>query len=89
MFQAFEKTRKASKPSDGSVVIDLELELDWLWLKSAREIFNKAVCALDKFDVMKMDRELYMLLVRKNHNAALILSKKIKLPYFNWMHNTK
>ena len=49
------KAKKVNKPSDVSVVIELEVELDKLQLKSARDFYNGMVSVMDKYGVMKTD----------------------------------
>ena len=81
------KAKKANMPSDASMVIELEVKLDKLQLKSAREFYNDMVGAMDKYEVMKTDRKLYMLMVWKNNDmpyAQLILNKlKTSSPDFD------
>ena len=84
---AWDKGQEGYKPSDKSTVIELEVELDRLQLKGARDFYNKVVGVMDKYEVTKTDRKLCMLTVQKTtmrhmHNeswmssslAALILT---------------
>ena len=59
------KAKKANKPSDASAVIELEVKLDKLQLKSARDFYNDVVGVIDKYEVTKTDHELCMLMVQK------------------------
>ena len=81
------KTKNANKPSDANAVIELEVKLDKLQLKIARDFYNDVVGMMDKYEVTKTDRKLCMLMVQKTtmhhmHNeswmssslAALILT---------------
>ena len=64
------KAKKANKPSDASTMIELEVELEKLQLKDARDFYNDMVSVLDKYKVTKMDHELCMLTAHKNHNKS-------------------
>jgi hypothetical protein len=52
------KAKKANKPSDTSIMIELEIELERLQLKGARDFYNDVVGILDKYEVTKTDHEL-------------------------------
>jgi hypothetical protein len=86
------KAKKANKPSDASAIIKLEVELDKLQLKGARDFYNDMVRVLDKYKVTKTDQELCMLMPRKNHDtsyARLILDKlKSSSPNFDGLCNS-
>ena len=61
-FEFIEKAKKANKPSDASAMIELEVELEKLQLKGARDFYNDVVGVLDKYEVTKTDQELCMLM---------------------------
>jgi hypothetical protein len=86
------KAKKANEPSDASAMIKLEVELDKLQLKGARDFYNDVVRVLDKFKVTKTDQELCMLMAWKNHDtsyARLILDKlKSSSPDFDGLCNS-
>ena len=86
------KAKKANEPSDASAMIKLEVELDKLQLKGARDFYNDVVRVLDKYEVTKTDQELCMLMARKNHDtsyARLILDKlKSPSPDFDGLCNS-
>jgi predicted transport protein len=63
------KAKKANKPSDASAVIGLEVELDCLQLRGMRVLYNDVIKVMDKYVVMKTDRNLFMLMVQKNQEA--------------------
>ena len=72
------KAKKGNKPSDASAKIELEIELERLQLNGARDFYNDVVGVLDKYEVTKVDHELCMLMVCKNHDtsyAQLILDE--------------
>jgi hypothetical protein len=81
------KAKKANKPSDASAMIELEIELERLQLKGARDFYNDVVGVLDKYEVTKTDHKHCMLMARKNHDTSstrLILDKlKSDSPYFD------
>ena len=54
------KAKKANKPSDASAMIKLEIELEKLQLKGARDFYNDMVGVLDKYEVTKTDQELHV-----------------------------
>jgi hypothetical protein len=56
------KAKKANKPSDASVMIKLEIELEKLQLKGMRDFYDDVVGVLDKYEAMKTDHELIMLM---------------------------
>ena len=56
------KAKKANKPSDARVIIELEVKLDKLHIKSARDFYNDVVSVMDKYEVTKTDRKLCMLM---------------------------
>ena len=56
------KAKKANKPSDASAMIEMDVELDCLQLKGAREFYKDVVGILDKFEVTKSDHDLCMLM---------------------------
>ena len=91
-FEFIEKAKKANKPSDASAMIELEVELEKLQLKGARDFYNDVVGVLDKYEVTKTDHELCMLMARKNHDtsyARLILDKlKSRSPDFDGLCNS-
>ena len=67
-----------NKPSDASVIIELEVKLDKLQLKSARDFYNDMAGVMDKSEVTKTDCKLCMLMAHKNNDtpyARLILYK--------------
>lgn len=66
------KAKKANKPSDASAMIELEVELDKLQLKGARNFYNDVVGVLDKYEVTKTDQELCMLMAQKNHDTSYV-----------------
>ena len=86
------KAKKANKPSDASAMIELEIELEKLQLKGARDFYNDVVGVLDKYEVTKTDHELIMLMARKNHDtsyARLILDElKSSSPNFDELCNS-
>ena len=49
------KAKKANKPSDASAIIELEVKLDKLQLKSARDFYIDVVSVMDKYEVRKTD----------------------------------
>ena len=61
---------KSHKPADASAIIELELELDKIQLRGARDFYNDVICVLDKYNVVKEDKDLCMLLGKKNSNGA-------------------
>jgi hypothetical protein len=86
------KAKKANKPSDASTMIKLEVELEKLQLKGTRDFYNDVVGILDKYKITKMDHEMCMLMVHKNHNMSytrLILDKlKSASPDFDGLCNS-
>ena len=58
----FVVAKKANKPSDASAMIELEIELERLQLKGARDFYNDMVGILDKYEVMKTSHERCMLM---------------------------
>jgi hypothetical protein len=56
------KAKKANKPSDASAMIQLEIELEKLQLKGARDFYNDVVGELVKYKVTKTDHGLIMLM---------------------------
>ena len=86
------KAKKTNKPLDASAMIELEAKLDKLQLKGARDFYNDVVGVLDKYEVMKTDQELCMLMARKNHDmsyARLILDElKSSSPNFDRLCNS-
>ena len=91
-YEFIEKAKKANKPSDASAMIELEVELEKLQLKGARDFYNDVVGVLDKYEVTKTDHELCMLMARKNHDtsyARLILDElKSRSPDFDGLCNS-
>jgi len=73
-------------------MIELELELEKLQLKGARDFYNDVVGVLDKYEVTKMDHELIMQMAKKNHvtsYAWLILDNlKSERPDFYGLCNS-
>ena len=63
------KAKKANKPSNASIMIEMDIELDHLQLKGAMEFYNDVVGLLNKFEVTKSNCELCMLMACKNHEA--------------------
>jgi hypothetical protein len=57
------KAQKANKLSDASAVIKLDVELEWLQLKSMRDFSNDVVGVMDKYEVTKSDCKMCMLMV--------------------------
>ena len=55
-----QKAKKANKPPDASAMIEMDVELDCLQLKGAREFYNNTAGILDKFKVTKSDHNLCM-----------------------------
>ena len=86
------KAKKANKPSDASAMIELEIELEKLQLKGARDFYNDVVGVLDKYEVTKTDHELIMLMAQKNHDTSytrLILDElKSTSPHFDELCNS-
>jgi hypothetical protein len=64
------KAKKSNKPSDASAMIVLEIELEKLQLKGARDFYNDVVGIVDKYKVPKTDHELCMLMAHKNHGTS-------------------
>ena len=64
------KTKKANKLSDASTMIELEIELEKLHLKGVKDFCNGKVSVLDKYEIMKLDHELCMLMGHKNHTMS-------------------
>ena len=64
------KAKKAKKPSNTSTVIELEMELERLQLKGARDFYNDVVRVMDKYEVMKTDCKMCMLMTHKNQDAV-------------------
>ena len=60
-----EKAKKTHKPSDASTIIEMDVELDCLQLKGAKDFYNDVVSILDKFEVTKSDGKLCMLITCK------------------------
>ncbi len=91
-YEFVKKAKKANKPSDASVMIELEMEPEKLQLKGARDFYNNVVGVLDKYEVTKNDHKLCMLMACKNHDtpyAQLILDKlKSKSPDFDGLCNS-
>ena len=85
------KAKKANKPSDASTIIELEVKLDKLQLKSTRDFYNEVVGVIDKYEVTKTNCQLCMLMVQKNNDvpyARLILDKlKSSSPDFDRLCN--
>ncbi len=85
------KAKKANKPSDVSVIIELEVKLDKLQLKSARDFYNDVVGVMDRYKVMKTNCKLCMLMAWKNNDvpyARLILDElKSSSPDFDRLCN--
>jgi hypothetical protein len=73
-------------------MIKLEIELEKLQLKGARDFYNDVVGVLDKYEVTKTDHKLIMLMARKNHDtsyARLILDElKSASPDFDELCNS-
>ncbi len=69
-FEFVAKAKKANKPSDASAMIELEIELEKLQLKGARDFYNDMVSVLDKYEIMKLGHELCMLMGHKNHTMS-------------------
>ena len=63
------KAKKANKPCDSSPVIEMDVDLDQLQLKGARDFYNDVFRVMDKYKVSKTNRELYMLMAHKNQDA--------------------
>jgi hypothetical protein len=85
------KAKKANKPSDASAMIEMDIELDQVQLKGARDFYNNVVRVLDKYEVKKSDPKLCMLMARKNQEASyvkLILDElKLNSPDFDRLCN--
>jgi hypothetical protein len=85
------KSKKANKPSDASMVMKLEVELDQLQLKAVRDFYNDMGRVMDKYKVSKTDQELCMLMACTNQDTSyvqLILDRlKSNSPNFDRMHN--
>ena len=64
------KANKANKPLDTSATIELEIELERLQLKGARDFYNDVEGVLDKYKVTKTDHKLCMLMAQKNHDTS-------------------
>ena len=64
------KAKKENKPSDASAMIELEVELEKLQLKGARDFYNDVVSVLDKYKVTKLDHKRCMLMAHKNHDTS-------------------
>ncbi len=56
MWEVIEKAKKANKPLDASAMTEMDVELDRLQFKGARDVYNNVV------GVMKTDREVCMLM---------------------------
>jgi hypothetical protein len=56
------KPKKANKPSDASAMIELEIELERLQLKGMRNFYNDIAGVLDKYEVIKTDHKLCILM---------------------------
>ncbi len=56
------KAKKADKPSDASAVIELDIELNRLQLRSTRDFYNDVFSVMDKYEVTKTDHEFCMLM---------------------------
>ena len=86
------KAKKANKPSDASTMIKLEIELEKLQLKGARDFYNDVVGVLDKYKFTKTDHKLILLMAQKNHDTSytrLILDKlKSDSPVFDELCNS-
>ena len=63
------KAKKANKPTDTSAIIELEVKLDKLQLKSASDFYNDVVGVMDKYEDMEINCKLCMLTAQKNNNA--------------------
>ena len=48
-----QKTKKANKPSDASAMIEMDVKLDSLQFKGARDFYNNMIGTLDKCNVTK------------------------------------
>jgi hypothetical protein len=59
-YEFFAKAKKANKPPDVSAMIKLEIELESLHLKVARDFYNAMVGVLDIHGVMKTDHKKYV-----------------------------
>ena len=85
------KAKKANKPSDASAIIEQEVKLDKLQLKSTRDFYIDVVIVMDKYEVTKTDHKLCMLMAWKNIDASyarLILAKlKSSSPDFDRLCN--
>ncbi len=72
-------------------MIKMDVELDCLQLKGARDFYNDVVSILYKFEVTKFNRELCMLIACKNHEALyarLILGElRLSKPDFDRLCN--
>ena len=64
------QVKKVNKPSDTSTVIELEMELERLQLKGARDFYNNLVGVMDKYEVMKINHKLCMLIAHRNQDAT-------------------
>ncbi len=64
------KAKKANKPSGAIAMIELEIELERLQQKGARDFYNDMVRVLDKYEVTKTDHELIMLMSCKNYDIS-------------------
>jgi len=86
-----DKVKKANKPSDASAIIEMDVELDRLQFKGTRDFYNDVVSVMDKYEVGKTDRELCMLMAKKNQDASyarLILDElKLSSPDFDKLCN--
>jgi hypothetical protein len=68
-WECINKAKKASTPSDASAVIELEMELERLQLKDARDFYNDMVRVMDRYEVMT-DCEMCMLMADTNQDAT-------------------
>ena len=64
------KDKKANKPSDACTIIELEVQLDKLQLKSVRDFYNDVVGVMDKYEVTKTNCKLCMLMAWKNNDTS-------------------
>ncbi len=66
-----QKAKKANKPLDASTMIEMDVELNRLQLKGARDFYNDVVGIWDKYKVTKSNHKLCILMACKNHETCM------------------
>ena len=56
-WEFIDKAKKANKTLDPSTMIEMDIKLNQLQFKGARDFYNNVVGVMDKYEVKKTDQE--------------------------------